>query len=91
MAELIIDLLEKIQIDDGDRTRNVTELDASHFVIQRFHYVTPVQHSSQFIQLSKFFDPLIGNFKLNSTLMERSSRRISKGPKIGTLADRQNK
>ena len=51
MAELVIDPLEIIQIDNGNRTRNIAALSASYLLIQTFHDVTSVQYPGQLVQL----------------------------------------
>ena len=91
MAELIIDPLKKVQVDDGDRTGSVGALGTRHFFIEAFQDVTPVQQAGQFVQLGKFFDPLIGRLEFNSAPMERSSHRVSEKPNIRALSDRQDK
>jgi hypothetical protein len=77
MTKPVIDPLERVEIDHGDRTWSLATLGPVDFLVQYLHDASPIVDPGQFVQISKLFDPRIGAFEFAAVLVERLAHRTA--------------
>ena len=75
MAKGIVDTLEPVEIDQGDRAGRAVAPGAVDLLAQHAHDASAVERTGQFVELGEFFDALIGFLQLEAALVERLFQR----------------